>query len=448
MEVFRIRGGVPLHGAAAVAGSKNAALPILAATILARGPLTLRNVPRLTDVAALVELLEQLGVAVDADRDGAGRCLRVRTIDPLPSFSHHEPARRIRATFCTLGPLLARRGHAVVPLPGGCRIGRRPVDLHLKGLAALGAEIRIEQGHVIARAKRLIGARVSLAGPSGPTVTGTANVLAAATLARGRTTLLDAAREPEIVDLGRFLIAMGARIEGLGTSTLHIAGVEQLAGCDYCVTADRIEAATLLVAAMITRGSINLTNVVPEHLAAVLELLAEAGARIDLGPDWLRLIAPQVVRPIRVLARPYPGLPTDVQPQLTALAALADGDSNIRDEVFPQRFAHLRELARLGADVRGGAGEAAVRGVRRLHGARVAATDLRGGAALVLAALAAEGTTTVRRIDHLDRGYERFERKLRGLGARIERLAEVPAVGGVQWPVSAPQPEAVAARNA
>ena len=426
MDVFRIRGGVPLQGTLPVAGSKNAALPILAATILADGPVTLRNVPRLTDVAALVRLLEQLGLAVDADRDAAD-CLRISEGDSLPRLVRHKPARRIRATFCTLGPLLARRGRAVVPLPGGCRIGRRPVDIHLKGLAALGAEIRIEQGYVIARAKRLHGARVSLAGPHGPTVTGTANLLAAATLARGETTLLDAAREPEIVDLGRFLIAMGARIEGLGSSTLHIRGVERLVGCDYCVIPDRIEAATLLIAGMITGGSVSLTNVVPAHLAAVLDLLDDAGVRIDVGPDWLRLAAPRFVRPMRVVARPYPGMPTDVQPQLTALAAIARGKSYINDEVFPQRFAHMRELARLGADICGAAGGAAVRGVRQLSGARVAATDLRGGAALVLAALAAEGTTIVRRIDHLDRGYERFERKLRAVGAHIERHAELPA---------------------
>jgi UDP-N-acetylglucosamine 1-carboxyvinyltransferase len=327
----------------------------------------------------------------------------------------------MRASFCVLGPLLARRGRAVVPLPGGCDIGPRPVDLHLKGLAALGADIEIRRGNVVASARRLRGAKIDLAGPRGATVTGTTNVLCAAVLARGVTELRGAALEPEIVDLGNFLNALGARVEGLGTSTLAITGVEQLSGATYRIIPDRIEAATLLVAGAITGGRVAVRGARADHLEAVLQLLTDAGATISGDGDSLALIAPERPRPVDVTALPYPGVPTDLQAQLTALLALADGPSTIRDRVFPQRFRHVAELNRLGANITSAAGAALARGVPRLSGAPVAASDLRASAALVLAGLAAEGQARVEHVEHLDRGYERLDEKLARLGANIER---------------------------
>ena len=321
-----------------------------------------------------------------------------------------------------LGPLLARRGRAVVPLPGGCNIGDRPVDLHLKGLAALGADLRLVRGYVVARARRLVGTKIDLVGPRGPTVTGTANILSAATLARGTTLILGAAREPEIVDLGNFLNSMGARIAGLGTSTIEVRGVEQLGGTIYRVIADRIEAATLLLAAAITRGAVAVTGIDPNHLTAVLEKLAATGAGIKVAADRVSLQAAMRPRSVDVVAEPYPGVPTDLQAQWTALMSLAEGRATVGDRVFPARFQHVAELNRMGGSIRCGGGTATVTGVGRLSGAGVTASDLRASAALVLAGLAATGTTTVHRIGHLDRGYERLDLKLRQLGARIERV--------------------------
>jgi UDP-N-acetylglucosamine 1-carboxyvinyltransferase len=311
-----------------------------------------------------------------------------------------------------------------VPLPGGCAIGDRPIDLHLKGLAALGADLRIERGHVVAAAKRLSGARISLAGPRGPTVTGTANVMAAASLARGRTTILGAAREPEIVDLGEFLNSMGAHIEGLGTSTIEIDGVDQLGGAFYRVIRDRIEAATLLIAGAITRGSIEVTDVVPWHLEAILRVLEAAGADLRIGADRIAISMNRRPQPMEIAAGAFPGVPTDLQAQLTALMAVARGTSTIYDNVFPERFAHASELNRLGAAIEHRGARAIVSGVSELRGTTVSASDLRASAALVLAGLAAKGTTVVRRVEHIDRGYERLESKLARLGARIERLAD------------------------
>ena len=307
-------------------------------------------------------------------------------------------------------------------LPGGCRIGERPIDLHLRGLTALGAEIRLERGYVVARAKSLRGTKFSMLGPNGPTVTGTANVLSAAVLAKGETILLDAAREPEIVDLGRFLIALGAGIDGLGTATLRIQGVEQLGATDYRVIPDRIETATLLIAGAMAGGSVRVNSAAPEHLTAVLDVLKSAGATIEMGANWVSLAASKRPRPFQIAAAPYPGVPTDLQAQLTALATVASGTSRITDGVFPERFAHVPELIRLGAAVVRRGNCAAVRGSDRLSGARVTASDLRASAALVLAGLAAKGTTTIRRIHHLDRGYQRLDEKLRLLGAEIERV--------------------------
>jgi UDP-N-acetylglucosamine 1-carboxyvinyltransferase len=421
MSHLKITGRRLLSGTVRASGSKNAALPMMAASILAEGPLRLEGVPRLDDVRTLTTLLGELGVEATREPDDT---LRLETVDSKPTRADYELVRRMRAGFCVLGPLLARRGAAVVSLPGGCAIGDRPVDLHLAGLAALGADIRIEHGYVVARAGRLTGATIHLAGPRGPTVTGTANVLSAAVLARGETTIAGAAVEPEVVDFGRLLVAMGAKIEGLGTPVLRVTGVEHLAGATHRVIPDRIEAATLLLAAAITRGSITVTGVVPEHLSEVLAKLATAGSALEIGPDWVKIAAGGSVRPVDVTAEPYPGVPTDIQAQWMALLSLADGRSTIRDRVFPGRFMHVAELNRLGARIEHADGVAVVKGVPRLTGATVTATDLRASAALVLAGLAAEGETVVRRLEHLDRGYQRLDEKLNRLGAQTERFDE------------------------
>jgi UDP-N-acetylglucosamine 1-carboxyvinyltransferase len=441
MPHFHINGGVALRGVVRASGSKNAALPIMAAAILATEPVRLEDVPRLTDVRTQARLLGGLGVRVTLEKKSSGAdipvcqkpadknvcpTLLLETVDPSPVRAKDEFVRRMRAGFCVLGPLLAARGRAVVPLPGGCNIGNRPVDLHLKGLAALGADVRLERGYVVAAAKRLTGADIKLSGPSGPTATGTANVMSAAVLARGKTTIQGAAVEPEIVDLGRFLIALGARIDGLGTPTIQIFGVDQLGGGSHRLIPDRIETATLLIAAAITRGSATVAGVVPEHLAAVLDKLRQTGARIEVGPDWVSIAADGDLRIVDIIAEPYPGVPTDVQAQWTALASTSVETGRVEDRVFPSRFLHIAELNRLGAKITGGHGVATVTGVERLSGARVTACDLRASAALVLAGLAAKGLTIVEHIHHLDRGYERLDDKLRQLGARIERVMNRP----------------------
>ncbi len=419
MTQLRIIGGVPLGGTIRAGGSKNAALPMMAASILADEPVRLEGVPRLADVDTLSLVLGELGVEVERAPDGA---LRLATVDPVPVRADYELVRRMRASFCVLGPLLARRGKAVVSLPGGCRIGPRPVDLHLKGLAALGAALTIKHGYVVARARRLKGTTVRLSGPQGPTVTGTANVMSAAVLAKGRTTITGAAVEPEIVDLGNFLNRMGAQITGLGTRTLHVAGVDQLGGTAHRVIPDRIEAATLLLAAAITRGSATVAGIVPGHLRAVLAKLRKAGFGIDVSGDRVTLTAAGRARPLNVTARPYPGVPTDVQAQWMALLSLADGRSTVRDRVFPGRLMHVAELNRLGARIEVADGKALIHGVKRLRGAEVTATDLRASAALVLAGLAAQGETVVHDVTHLDRGYERLDRKLIQLRANVRRV--------------------------
>ncbi len=345
----------------------------------------------------------------------------LETVDHRPVRAPERLVRRMRASFCVLGPLLARRGKAIVPLPGGCNIGIRPVDLHLKGLAALGADIRLEHGCVVAEARRLVGADIDLSGPNGSTVTGTANVMSAAVLARGVTTINHAAIEPEIVDLGNFLVALGAKITGHGTPTIRIEGVEQLGGARHRLIPDRIEAATLLMAVAITGGSATVTDVVPDQLADVLAKLDAAGAEINVGTDRVSIAARSRLRAVDVVARPYPGIPTDVQAQWTALASLADGVSRVQDRVFPRRFLHVPELSRLGATIACQGDTAIITGVPKLSGAHVTASDLRASAALVLAGLAADGCTVVDHIHHLDRGYQRLDEKLRQLGAQIKR---------------------------
>lgn len=420
MSNFQITGGIPLRGEVACGGSKNAALPIMAATILADGPVRLLGVPRLADVRTQSRILRRLGVGATADNGG----VIFETFDHRPVRAPQRLVRRMRAGFCVLGPLLARRGKAVVPLPGGCNLGHRPVDLHLKGLASLGADIRLQHGYVVATARRLAGAEIDLLGPCGSTVTGTANVLCAAVTARGTTILRNAAVEPEIVDLQRFLITLGAKIEGVGSPTLRIEGVERLGGATHRLIPDRIEAATLLLAAAITGGSVTVTNVVPEHLNAIIEKLRETGASVATGDDWISIQCDQGKRlsSVDVAARPYPGFPTDLQPQWTALASVGAGTCRVDDRVFPGRFMHVAELNRMGADVVLNEGTVRVAGLRRLDGAEVSAPDLRAGAALLLAGLAAEGRTTLEHIRHIDRGHERIDAKLRRLGARVERV--------------------------
>jgi UDP-N-acetylglucosamine 1-carboxyvinyltransferase len=421
MDALQIIGGRPLVGTVEASGSKNASLPIMAATILAGEPVTLERVPKLGDVRTLAVLLSRLGMAVERDEQGL---LHLETVEAADVHADAGLVRRMRASFCVLGPLLARRRRAIVPLPGGCAIGDRPVDLHLRGLVALGADIHLSRGCVVAEARRLVGATIDLSGPRGPTVTGTANVLSAATLARGTTIITSAATEPEIVDLGRFLTRLGAGIDGLGTPTIEIRGVDQLGGAHHRVIPDRIEAATLLCAGAISGGAVTVRGVVADHMTAVLDKLEEMGVTVETQTGGRAVLAhaAAVRRPANVAARPYPDVPTDVQAQLMALAALSPGRSLFVDRVFPDRFHHVRELARLRADIRRTSAGAVVDGVSRFTGATVTATDLRASAALVLAGLAAEGTTLIGRIQHLDRGYERLDDKLQNLGAHIERV--------------------------
>jgi UDP-N-acetylglucosamine 1-carboxyvinyltransferase len=419
MTIFRIHGGIPLEGEVRISGSKNAALPMMAATILADEPVCLQGVPHLTDVRTLSHVLRRLGVNVQRTEDDD---LLLETIDPTQIRAPYRLVERMRASFCVLGPLLARRGRAEVPLPGGCNIGLRPVDLHLKGLAALGATVRLEHGYIIAEADRLVGAKIDLLGPRGTTVTGTANVMMAAALAEGSTTITHAAREPEIVDLGQLLNKMGAKITGLGEEEIRIEGVPRLNGATHCIIPDRIEAATLLMAAGITRGSIKIVGVLPDHLTAVQELLKNTGAEIQKGSDWITLEMRHRPIPGELIAEPYPGIPTDIQAQWTALVALASGTSQLRDTVFENRFFHAAELNRLGAKITVNGDTATIEGVPHLSAAAVTASDLRASAALVLAGLAAQGETTIHAVRHLDRGYEHLDRKLLELGVRIERI--------------------------
>lgn len=424
MDMFVVQGGLPLRGTIRVSGSKNAALPIMAASLAVDGPVFLDQVPELADIQTMAQLLEQLGMKVV--RHSSGRVeLSVR--DAVPWVAPYDQVRKMRAGICVLGPLLARRGSACVSLPGGCNIGYRPIDLHLKGLEALGAHIRIERGYVVAKAARLRGAVIDLIGPAGSTVTGTCNVLTAACLARGTTVLKGAAREPEVVDLGRFLISAGAQIKGLGTSVLEIEGVDELQGTTHRVIPDRIEAATLLIAAGMTRGEIRLEHSGSEQIETVIALLRQVGLQIEASGPHLDVSGYGPQKPVEVTALPYPGFPTDVQAQFTALLCLVPGRSVVTDQVFPDRFLHLPELGRLGARIRRDGASGIIDGVPRLSGASVMASDLRASAALVLAALAAEGESVIRRIYHLDRGYERLEEKLCALGAHVRRIVDIPA---------------------
>ncbi|HEY6940385.1 UDP-N-acetylglucosamine 1-carboxyvinyltransferase [Dokdonella sp.] len=417
MAKIVINGGQPLNGDVWISGAKNAVLPILASTLLADGPVTISNVPHLHDVTTTMELLGQMGVELVIDER-----MKIH-VDPRPAkryFAPYDLVKTMRASILVLGPLVARFGEAVVSLPGGCAIGSRPVDLHLKGLQALGAEVSVEGGYIKARAKRLRGARINM---DLVTVTGTENLMMAAALAHGTTIIENAAQEPEVVDLANCLNSMGARISGAGTATLVIEGVERLSGTTYEVLPDRIETGTFLVAGAITGGKVTAKHARPKTLDAVLSKLEDAGAHLNTGDDWIELdMRGRRPKAVNVTTAPYPAFPTDMQAQFTALNCVAEGVGIITETVFENRFMHALELQRLGADIQLEGNSAIIRGVEKMSGAPMMATDLRASASLVLAGLVASGDTLIDRVYHIDRGYENIEEKLGGLGAHIRRL--------------------------
>ncbi len=481
MDTFVIEGGRRLYGRVRVNGSKNAALPLLAVALLADAPITLRDIPTLADIKNMLRLLGELGVsrldpAAQGQTDGPidGGVVTLQVTDPSQSHARYDIVRTMRASICTLGPMLAKRGFARLSLPGGCAIGDRPVDIHLRGLAALGAQITVTSGDIIARTPPggLRGTTIFLGGPFGSTVLGTANVLCAATLAQGRTIIECAACEPEIVDLANLLNAMGAQIQGAGSPRLVIDGVRELSGADWTIIPDRIEAGTLMMAAAITNGDLVLDNCPMDALLAATHALEAAGVNFapvtamapmqvpgspaqvaqarnrtpalmitsgssDPSRDGtgdpmrrtVRVTSNRVIRPVEVTTQPHPGFPTDLQAQLVALLTLADGNSVVTEKIFPDRFLHVAELLRMGAKIVRTGATVVISGVKGLVGAPVMASDLRASAGLVLAGLAAEGTTVVNRVYHLDRGYERLEDRLRGLGASIERVDEKELAG-------------------
>ncbi len=414
-----IEGGRPLEGTVRASGAKNAVLPLMAAALLTDEPCRISNVPCLRDVETFLRLLEVIGVSGSFDRERGSLALEAR--EHLTTEAPYELVKTMRASVLVLGPLVARLGSARVSLPGGCAIGERPIDQHLKGMEALGADITVEGGYVLARAERLEGAEVIF---DLVTVTGTMNVLMAATLARGTTVLENAAREPEVVNLAQALNKMGGRIEGAGTGTIVVEGVEALGGIEHAVIADRIETGTLLAAGAITGGRVCVEGCVPEHVHAVTLKLKEAGVSLEEGKDWIRVEGPERLRPFSLETAPYPGFPTDMQAQLMALATLADGASFITETIFENRMLHVAELRRMGAEIALKGNAALVQGVERLSGAPLMASDLRASAALVVAGLAAEGRTELSRVYHLDRGYERLEEKLKAFGASIWREKE------------------------
>ncbi|WP_018989105.1 UDP-N-acetylglucosamine 1-carboxyvinyltransferase [Aromatoleum toluclasticum] len=420
MDKLLIEGGARLTGETAISGAKNAALPILCAALLTREPVTFTNVPQLNDIGTLLKLLAQMGVKVSrGSGDDAGSVtLDASELDnPVATY---EMVKTMRASILVLGPLVARCGEAKVSLPGGCAIGARPVDQHIKGLQAMGAQVTVEHGYVHAQVPRLRGARLFT---DMVTVTGTENLMMAACLADGETVIENAAREPEVVDLANCLVAMGARISGAGTDVIRIRGVERLSGTTHRIMPDRIETGTYLCAAAATGGEIRLTRTSSAYLDAVIDKLMDAGCDVVTERDAIRLKAPQRLTSVSIRTSPYPAFPTDMQAQFMAINAVANGAAVIRETIFENRFMHAVELQRLGADIRIDGNTAMVQGVERLQGATVMATDLRASASLVIAGLVAEGETVIERIYHLDRGYERLEQKLADLGARVRRLA-------------------------
>jgi UDP-N-acetylglucosamine 1-carboxyvinyltransferase len=449
MDTFVIEGGRRLSGRVRINGSKNAALPLLAAALLTDQPVKLREVPNLADIKNLIRLLGELGCRrTDDPLDGSfgDGTVTMHSVDESLSHARYEIVRTMRASICTLGPMLARRGFAQISLPGGCAIGERPVDLHLRGLAALGAQITVNGGDIIAKVPSggLVGNTIFLGGPFGSTVLGTANVMSAATLAKGVTTIESAACEPEIVDLANMLNKMGAKITGQGSPRVVIEGVSELGGCDHRVIPDRIEAGTYMMAAAVTNGDIVLENCPVDALLSAMHCLDTVGVHVEAcnpvaaatpqksahrgGEDpmrcCVRVTSDRILHPVEVTTQPHPGFPTDLQAQLMTVLSLADGNSVITEKIFPDRFLHVAELSRMGAKLIRHGPTVVISGVRRLVGAPVMASDLRASAGLVLAGLAAEGRTIINRVYHLDRGYDRMEERLRALGAVIQRVDE------------------------
>lgn len=418
MEKLKVTGGCRLKGEVKASGAKNAALPILAASLLTADDLVLHNVPHLSDIRTMGKLLSGLGVTVERPSDTETVRLNAKSLTTLTA--PYELVKTMRASIVTLGPMLARFGEARVSLPGGCAIGARPVDQHIKGLQTLGAEVVIDHGYVVAKAKRLKGAHIVT---DMVTVTGTENLLMAATLAEGTTVIENAAREPEVVDLANCLIAMGAKIRGAGTPVIEVEGVSELHGATHSVLPDRIETGSFLVAALMTRGDVTVTHAAPHTLDIVLEKLREAGATVQTGDDWIRVSIDKRPKAVSVRTVPHPGFPTDMQAQFMALDTIAEGTGRITETIFENRFMHVPELQRLGANITVDGHTAVVTGVEALSGANVMATDLRASASLVIAGLVAKGETIVDRIYHLDRGYDHMEVKLAALGAQIERIA-------------------------
>lgn len=416
MDKLAIQGGTVLSGEVTISGAKNAALPILCAALLSAEPLELTNVPNLNDISTLLRLLDQMGVAVTREGDN-GLTLNASGLNnPLAPY---DLVRTMRASILVLGPLVARCGEARVSLPGGCAIGARPVDQHLKGLQAMGAEVTVEQGYIHAKAGRLKGARICT---DMVTVTGTENLMMAACLAEGETIIENAAREPEVVDLANCLISMGARISGAGTDIIRIQGVEKLHGARHSIMPDRIETGTYLCAAAATGGDVRLLKTSSAYLDSVVDKLMDTGCDIQIERDAMHIKAPTRLKSVSLRTAPYPAFPTDMQAQFMAINCIADGVATIRETIFENRFMHASELQRLGADIHLEGNNAIVRGVPQLQGATVMATDLRASASLIIAALAAQGETVIDRIYHLDRGYEHIEAKLTGLGAQVRRL--------------------------
>jgi len=416
MDCLVIKGGAPLNGDVKISGAKNAALPLLAATLLTDQECIIRNLPNLSDVRFMCRILESLGAEVKVGRGS----VRVRA-KKIEGFGDYDLIRKMRGSICILGPLMSRFNEAKVSMPGGCVIGARPIDLHLKGMRDLGAKVRVQAGYVHAKAKRLTGGESFLGGRCGPTVLGTANVMMAATLAQGTTVIHSAACEPEIEDLANFLIAMGAKVTGAGSPTITIQGVRKLKGAEHRVIPDRIETATYALAGAVTNGDITLTSCNPGHLSAVLDKLREAGVRLNVGRNTIRIKPSKNLRSVDITTMPHAGFPTDVQAQMMVLMLKTPGISIITERIFESRFMHVNELARMGANISIEGPSAIVKGGQPLSGADVMASDLRASAALVLAGLAAKGVTRVNRVYHIDRGYENIDGKLRALGASITR---------------------------
>jgi UDP-N-acetylglucosamine 1-carboxyvinyltransferase len=422
MDEFLIEGGRRLRGAVSISGAKNAALPLMAACLLTQDECTLSPVPQLADVDHLIVLLRELGMEIRRE----GPALKLKVVSEANSHARYDLVKKMRASICVLGPLLTKRGQARVSMPGGCNIGSRPVDIHIRGMLALGAKLELVGGDIIAKTKRLQGCELFLGGPFGSTVTGTANVMMAATLAEGTTVIECAACEPEVQDLADFLNQMGAKITGAGTPHIVIEGVQKLHGATHAIIPDRIEAGTFMVAAAITNGEIQINNCRMDHLLAVVDRLRHIGIIVEKSNGGCLVSSNRRLHAADVITQPYPGFPTDLQAQLMTLLCQAEGNSIITEKVYPDRFMHMAELMRLGANIRKEGPTAIVTGIPRLIGAPVMASDLRASAAMVLAGLSAEGVTTVSRVYHIDRGYEKIEEKFIALGAGITRQAAKP----------------------